>query len=119
MSEMSMFDYISGITIGSIAAEMATAPDSSFLEPLTAMIVYGLLTAFLAFITGKNMKIRHFISGSPYILFNDGHLYEGNFKKGHIDLSEFLVQCRLNGFFDLKELQTAILEENGRISFLA
>ena len=89
MSEMSMFDYISGITIGSIAAEMATAPDSSFLEPLTAMIVYGLLTAFLAFITGKNMKIRHFISGSPYILFNDGHLYEGNFKKGHIDLSEF------------------------------
>ena len=119
MSEMSMFDYISGITIGSIAAEMATAPDSSFLEPLTAMIVYGLLTAFLAFITGKIMKIRHFISGSPYILFNDGHLYEGNFKKGHIDLSEFLVQCRLNGFFDLKELQTAILEENGRISFLA
>ena len=106
-----MFDYISGITIGSIAAEMATAPDSSFLEPLTAMIVYGLLTAFLAFITGKNMKIRHFISGSPYILFNDGHLYEGNFKKGHIDLSEFLVQCRLNGFFDLKELQTAILEK--------
>ena len=114
MSEMSMFDYISGITIGSIAAEMATALDSSFLEPLTAMIVYGLLTAFLAFITGKNMKIRRFISGSPYILFNDGHLYEGN-----IDLSEFLVQCRLNGFFDLKELQTAILEENGRISFLA
>lgn len=53
MSEMSMFDYISGITIGSIAAEMATAPDSSFLEPLTAMIVYGLLTAFLAFITEK------------------------------------------------------------------
>lgn len=44
------------------------------------------------------MKIRRFISGSPYILFNDGHLYEGNFKKGHIDLSEFLVQCRLNGF---------------------
>ena len=111
VTELSLYDYIIGITIGSIAAEMATAPDSSFLEPLTAMIVYGLLTAFLAFITGKNMKIRHFISGSPYILFNDGHLYEGNFKKGHIDLSEFLVQCRLNGFFDLKELQTAILEK--------
>ena len=119
MSEMSMFDYISGITIGSIAAEMATSLDSSFLEPLTAMIMYGLITALLAFITSKNMKVRRFISGSPYILFNDGTLYEGNFRKGHIDLSEFLVQCRLNGFFDLKELQTAILEENGRISFLA
>ena len=62
------------------------------------------------------MKIRRFISGSPYILFNDGHLYEGNFKKGHIDLSEFLVQCRLNGFFDLKELQTAILDGTGMYS---
>lgn len=40
-------------------------------------------------------------------------------RKDIFDLSEFLVQCRLNGFFDLKELQTAILEENGRISFLA
>ena len=118
MSEMSMFDYISGITIGSIAAEMATALDSSFLEPLTAMIVYGLITALLAFITSKNMKIRRFISGSPYILFNDGHLYEGNFKKGHIDLSEFLVQCRLNGFFDLKELQPQFLKRMEELVFL-
>lgn len=119
MSEMSMFDYISGITIGSMAAEMATSLDKSFWEPLIAMVVYGLLTAFLAWLTGKNIQIRRFLSGSPYILFNDGKIYEGNFKKGHIDLSEFLVQCRLNGFFDLAELQTAILEENGRISFLA
>ena len=112
MSEMSMFDYISGITIGSIAAEMATALDSSFLEPLTAMIVYGLITALLAFITSKNMKIRRFISGSPYILFNDGHLYEGNFKKGHIDLSEFLVQCRLTiGVF------LSVLHSNSEILF--
>ena len=68
MSEMSMFDYISGITIGSIAAEMATAPDSSFLEPLTAMIVYGLLTAFLAFITEKNMNIWQHIIWKSFLV---------------------------------------------------
>lgn len=56
MSEMSMFDYISGITIGSIAAEMATAPDSSFLEPLTAMIVYGLTNGFSCFYYGKKYE---------------------------------------------------------------
>lgn len=118
MSEMSMFDYISGITIGSIAAEMATSLENDFLQPLTAMIVYGLVTAFLAMITSKNMKIRRMISGTPYILLNNDELYEENFKKGHIDLSEFLVQCRINGYFDLSQLQTAILEENGKISFL-
>lgn len=119
MSEMSMFDYITGITIGSIAAEMATSLDKNYTEPLTAMIIYGVGTALLAFLTGKSIKIRQFVSGSPYILYNDGELYEKNFRKGHIDLSEFLVQCRLNGFFDLSALQAAILEENGRISFLA
>ena len=118
MSEMSMFDYISGITIGSIAAEMATSLENDFLQPLTAMVVYGLVTAFLAMITSKNMKIRRLISGTPYILLNNDVLYEENFKKGHIDLSEFLVQCRINGYFDLSQLQTAILEENGKISFL-
>ena len=117
-SEMSMFDYITGITIGSIAAEMSTSVDDGFAKPLTAIIVYGLSTFFLALITGKNMRIRRFISGSPYVLLNHGELYENNFKKGHIDLSEFLVQCRLNGFFDLSQLQAAILEENGKISFL-
>lgn len=118
MSEMSMFDYISGITIGSIAAEMATSLENDFLQPLTAMIVYGLATAFLAMITSKNMKLRRMISGSPFILLNNDQLYEENFKKGHIDLSEFLVQCRISGYFDLSQIQTAILEENGKISFL-
>lgn len=118
MSEMSMFDYISGITIGSIAAEMATSLENNFLEPLTAMIVYGLVTTLLALVTSKNMKLRRMISGSPFILLNNDQLYEENFKKGHIDLSEFLVQCRINGYFDLSQIQTAILEENGKISFL-
>ena len=118
MSEMSMFDYISGITIGSIAAEMATSQENNFLEPLIAMIVYGLVTTLLAFVTSKNMKLRRMISGSPFILLNNDQLYEENFKKGHIDLSEFLVQCRINGYFDLSQIQTAILEENGKISFL-
>lgn len=118
MSEMSMFDYITGITIGSIAAEMATSLENNFLEPLTAMLVYGFCTVLLAIITSKNMRIRYFVSGYPYVLLNNNTLYEDNFKKGHIDLSEFLVQCRINGYFDLSQLQTAILEENGKISFL-
>lgn len=118
MSELSMFDYICGITIGSIAAEMATALERNFFEPLLAMITISLMTYFLSLLTNKSIKIRMFLSGSPNILFHEDQIYEKNFKKGHIDLSEFLTQCRLNGFHDLSQLQTAILEENGRISFL-
>lgn len=117
MSELSMFDYICGITIGSIAAEMATALED-FMEPLIAMITISLVTYLLSLLSSKSMKVRMFLSGSPNILFHNDQIYEENFKKGHIDLSEFLTQCRLNGFYDLSQIQTAILEENGRISFL-
>ena len=47
MSQMSMFDYIIGITIGSIAAEMATSLEENFIQPLTAMIVYALAAVAL------------------------------------------------------------------------
>lgn len=118
MSQMSMFDYICGITIGSIAAEMATSLEENFVQPLTAMIVYGLATLFLSWLGSKSIKIRRVIEGVPLVLFNNGELYRENLKKAKIDVTEFLEQCRVNGYFDVSKLQTAILEGNGKISFL-
>ena len=61
MSQLSLFDYINGITIGSIAAELATDLED-YHRPLTAMIVYGLVTVFLAMLTEKSIKVRRFMS---------------------------------------------------------
>lgn len=116
MSQLSMFDYINGITIGSIAAEMATTDET--LIPLTAMIIYTLTIICFSFISNKSIAFRRFVEGSPLILFNEGKIYKENLKKAKIDISEFLVQCRTNGYFDLADIQTAILECNGKISFL-
>lgn len=118
MSQMSMFDYIIGITIGSIAAEMATSLDENFTQPLVAMIVYALFAISLSIISSKFIKARRVIEGTPLVLLNNGELYRANLKKAKIDVTEFLMQCRVNGYFDVSKLQTAILEENGNISFL-
>lgn len=118
MSQMSMFDYINGITIGSIAAEMATSLESSFVQPLTAMIVYSLAALFLSWFSSKSIKARRVIEGAPLVLLNRGELYRENLKKAKIDVTEFLEQCRVNGYFDISKLETAILEGNGKISFL-
>ena len=118
MSQLSMFDYINGITIGSIAAEMATSVDDGFAEPLTAMIVYAMATLFLSWFTSKSIKARRAIEGAPLILLNRGEIYRENLKKAKIDVNEFLVQCRVNGYFDVSKLEVAVLEGNGRISFL-
>lgn len=118
MSQMSMFDYINGITIGSITAEMATSLEQNFLQPLTAMIVYTLAAVFLSWLTSKSIKTRRLVEGAPLVLLNDGELYRENLKKAKIDVTEFLVQCRTNGYFDISKLEVAVLEGNGKISFL-
>ncbi|MDD4797536.1 MAG: DUF421 domain-containing protein, partial [Eubacteriales bacterium] len=118
MSQLSMFDYIIGITIGSIAAEMATALEDDFLQPLLAMAVYALFAVLFSVLTGKSIKLRRVLTGETLILLDNGKLFTENFKRAKMDLSEFLSQCRNSGYFDIANIQTAMLEPNGKISFL-
>lgn len=118
ISQLTMFDYVNGITIGSIAAEMATNIEDSILEPLTAMVVYATVTALVSYIGTKSLKFRDFLNGQPEVLYYDGKLYRRGFKRANIDLSEFLMRCRNAGYFDLTELRGAVIESNGIISFL-
>ena len=118
MSQMSMFDYINGITIGSIAAEMATSLEENYVQPLTAMIVYALAAILLSWLSSRSIKARRVIEGKPLVLLNNGELYWENLKKAKIDVNEFLVHCRVNGYFDVSKLETVVLEGDGKISFL-
>lgn len=117
VSQLSIFDYIIGISIGSIAAELATDlenPMRSFL----AMIIYGLIAYLVSLATGKSVKTRKVVIGRPLILYDNGKLYRSNFSKARIDISDFLMQCRNKGYFDLSDIQTAVFEYNGAVSIL-
>lgn len=117
VSQLSMFDYIIGISIGSIAAEMATEledPENS----LAAMIVYGVIAFLVSVISQRSAKVRRVMSGRPLVIMDNGIIYRENLKKARIDLSDFLTQCRTSGYFDLNQIQTAVMEYNGAISFL-
>lgn len=117
ISQLDFFDYITGITIGSIAAELATELEEP-IKPLIAMIVYGAITVILSVITSKFPKTRKFINGTPTIIMDNGKIYRKNMKKAKIDLSDFLVMCRQEGYFNLADIQTAIFEYNGRLTVL-
>lgn len=118
MSQLSMFDYVNGITIGSIAAEMATSLENDFLKPLTAMVVYAAAALLFSKLSCISIHARRLIVGKPSILYDNGELYFKNLKRANLDLGEFMSQCRVNGYFDLADIQTSVLEANGHISFL-
>lgn len=118
MSQLTMFEYVNGITIGSIAAELAIADADGFIQPLVAMVVYAGMVILAAFITSHSIVARRMITGESKILYNNGKLFRNRFKRARLDLDEFLTLARNAGYFDLSEIQTAVLEPNGKISFL-
>jgi len=117
VSQMTMFDYAIGITIGSVAAELATELEEP-VKPLTALIVYGAAAVAISLLTSKSLKARDIITGKPLVLLEDGVIDRKNLEKAKLDLNEFLTYCRIGGWFDLNQLQSAVLEHNGAVSFL-
>lgn len=117
MSELNMFDYICGITIGSIAAEMATDLEE-FWKPMTAMVIYAVVSVIFSYLNYKSIVMRRLLTGRPLMLLNRDKLYQGNLRKARLDLNEFLMMARNNGYFDISQLESAIMEPNGKISFL-
>ena len=108
ISQMNMFDYINSITIGSIAAELATSD----------VVVYAFAVIIFASISCKSLRFRRFVEGRTIILMKNGKIYNKNFSKAKIDINEFLMQCRLLGYFNLNDIKTAVQESNGKISIL-
>ena len=117
VAQLDFFDYVCGITIGSIGAELATELETPE-KPLIALAIYGLASMLLTLIAHKIPRTRKYINGTPTILINGGKLYRQNLKKAKLDLSEFLLLCREQGYFDLEEIQVAIFEHNGKLSIL-
>ena len=117
VSQLTLFDYIIGITIGSITAELATALEDP-VQPLTALLIYGLAAFGISELATKSVRARSIINGKPLVLLNGGQIYRKNLRRVRLDLNEFLTLCRVAGYFDLNEIQTALMEHNGTVSFL-
>lgn len=117
ISQMDAFDYVTGITIGSIAAELATEQEKNVLIGVTAMAVYTLLSVAISLLSRKSRRLRQVFTGKPVVLMENGALFRQNFSLTGLDLSKFLSLARAAGYFDLSDVQRALLEPNGAVSF--
>jgi len=118
ISNLSFFDYINGITIGSIAAEIAVGLERNFIHGIVAMTVYSLTVYLINILSEKFLFAKRFFDGTPTLLFEDGVFFKNNFKRAHISINEFLEMCRVAGFHDISSINSAQLEPNGRLSII-
>ncbi|WP_249777662.1 DUF421 domain-containing protein [Paenalkalicoccus suaedae] len=113
-----MFDYINGITIGSIAATLATDISSKAFVHWIALTVFLVLTILLQVIGLKNRYLSKVLDSEPVVLMDKGQILESNLEKVRITKDEFMQQLRSKSIFSPDEVQTAILEPDGSVSVL-
>lgn len=118
VSQLSLFDYVIGISIGNFAAETIINPEIQFLNGIIAMIIFGLISYVVAILTMKSIKLRRFFNGTPTILIQNGKIIERSLKQVKFDINELLEECRSNGYFDIGEIEFALLEAKGTLSIL-
>ena len=118
ISELSFFDYVVGITIGSIAAEMSTNIDMEWWKGVTAMAVYAILDLVFSFLSQKSSAARQIITGNPIILIYKGKIYKKNLRKARIELNDLITSARMAGYFNIADIDYAIMETTGKISFM-
>lgn len=119
ISQCSYYDYIVGITIGDVAATFALDNDLEWYLPLLAMILYAGSNVFESWLTTKSIKARRILTGVPYLLIFHGKIIEENLRKIHFDINDLTTQCRIQGYFNLNDIDYAIMETTGQISILA
>lgn len=118
MSQMTFFNYMTGITIGSLAANIISNEDNSLLEEILGLVWWGTLTIVLTYATLKSESLRTLVDGEPVILIRNGLLQNESLKTTKISLEDLSMMLREQYIFSIKDVDYAILEPNGRLSVL-
>ena len=118
VSQLSLFDYVIGISIGNFAAEMTTDLELSYINGIVAVLVFGIVAYLVSYFTMKSIILRRFFIGTPTVLIQNGKILINSLKKTKLDINDLLEQCRVSGYFDISQIECALLEANGQLSIL-
>ena len=118
VSELSLFDYVIGISIGNFTAEMTMGLNNKYINGVVAIFTFGIISWLVSRLTMKSIILRRILIGTPTIVIQEGKIIKENMKKLNIDINDLLEQCRNNGTFDISQIEYAIMEVNGKISIM-
>ncbi len=118
IAQLEFIDYTVGISLGSIAAEMATNTEVPFYYFLIAMTIFFLFAALVAVVGRKTTFLKRLLKGKPATLIYDGKINYKELKKNKIDVNDLLSMLREKGYFDIADVAYAVFEPSGKLSVL-
>jgi uncharacterized membrane protein YcaP (DUF421 family) len=118
LSALEPFDLVLLVVLGDMLQQGITQNDQSVTGAAIVVVTLSLLSVASAYVTYRVRPFRRIMEGEPVILIADGDFVHGNLKRERITLEELAAQARLVQIADLGQVRWAVLETNGRVSFL-
>ncbi|MBD7911851.1 MULTISPECIES: DUF421 domain-containing protein [Clostridium] len=116
VAQLTVYEYINGITFGSIAATVATDLGQSSLGHIIGLFLFGGLTFFMSYIARRNRSISKILDGEPVLVIQDGHIFEKNLSKFQYTIDDLNHLLRKKDIFNIQDVKYAILETTGEIN---
>lgn len=118
LSQLTFFHYVTGITFGSIAAEISAQVETPFFDGLISLIWWTVLTLLVSFITLKSKNARVLFDDKPIVVMQNGVILNDNLKKARLHTDELGMLLREQSIFSFDEVHYAVFETTGELSVL-
>lgn len=118
VGQLTFYEYVSGITIGSIAANVAASDPDKVWSHFYDLTLFVALAYAISMVTLSSRPLRKLIEGTPTIVIENGKILRDNMREMRYDLDELTSQLREKGILDIHEVQYAIIENNGSMSVI-
>lgn len=118
ISQLSYFEYIGGMTIGDIAAEVSTGLEQNYIHGVFSILVFSMIPFLAGLLALKNKMVRDFVEGKATVVIKDGKILEDNLKKEKYTSDELLELLRKKDVFRVADVEFAVLEAAGELNVL-
>ncbi|WP_026895522.1 DUF421 domain-containing protein [Clostridiisalibacter paucivorans] len=118
VAQLTFFEYINGITFGSIAATLATDMNQNTYQHFVGLLLFGVLTGLVSYISLKKREFRKVVEGEPVLVIQDGKILENNLKKVRYSIDELSLLLRDKDVFNPEYVKYGLLEINGKLNVI-
>jgi uncharacterized membrane protein YcaP (DUF421 family) len=116
VSQMTYFDYIVGIMIGTAAVNAATIKNNQALSSAVTLVIISLMTLLIDIAHINSMKFRRLVNSQPVVIIEKGKIIDKNMRRVRLTLDEMNMMLREKNFFNISDVESAILESDGKLS---
>lgn len=118
LSQLTFFNYITGIALGSIAGTVASQQKIHFLNGITSLVWWSILTIIVGYISIKSTNARIAIDGQPVTVIKQGNILEDELSKLRLNIDDLTMLLREQKVFSLPDVENAVFESNGKLSIM-